>query len=101
MTKIIRAAKSGFCFGVRQAIDKTEEQIRKNKDKKQIYTMGQLIHNRLVTDDLAAKGVQILDDLKNATPEDIIIVRSHGEGKAFWDEAKKEISMLWTQHVHL
>ena len=32
MTQIIRAAKSGFCFGVRQAIEKTEEQIVKNKD---------------------------------------------------------------------
>ena len=89
MTQIIRAAKSGFCFGVRQAIEKTEEQIVKNKDGKQIYTMGQLIHNSLVTDDLAARGVQILDDLEKATPDDIIIVRSHGEGKSFWEEAEQ------------
>ncbi len=37
MTDIIRAKNSGFCFGVRQAIEKTEEQIEKNKDGRRIY----------------------------------------------------------------
>ena len=54
MTDIVRAKNSGFCFGVRQAIEKTEEQIEKNKDGRRIYTFGPLIHNRLVTDGLRA-----------------------------------------------
>ncbi len=34
MAEIIRAENSGFCFGVKQAIEKTEQQIYNNKDKK-------------------------------------------------------------------
>lgn len=89
MREVIRAENSGFCFGVRQAIEKTEEQVRLNTAGKKIYTCGPLIHNKLVTDDLESKGVFILDDLDSATTEDILIVRSHGEGKPFWDTIKE------------
>ncbi len=89
MTDIIRAKNSGFCFGVRQAIEKTEEQIEKNKDGRRIYTFGPLIHNRLVTDGLRAKGVNILDNLLQASLDDIIIVRSHGESREFWNKANE------------
>lgn len=89
MREVIRAENSGFCFGVRQAIEKTEEQVRLNIAGKKIYTCGPLIHNKLVTDDLESKGVFILDDLDSATTEDILIVRSHGEGKPFWDTIKE------------
>lgn len=87
MTEIIRAANSGFCFGVKAAIEKTEEQIKNNKFGKKIYTCGPLIHNRIVTDELRKKGVEILDDISKASPEDILIVRSHGEGRLFWIKA--------------
>ena len=80
---------SCFCFGVKQAIEKTEEQVKLNNDNKKIYTCGPLIHNKLVTDDLESKGVFILNDLDEATEDDILIVRSHGEGKPFWDQIKE------------
>ena len=89
MTEIIRAENSGFCFGVKQAIEKTENQIATNKDGRKIYTCGPLIHNKLVTDDLEARGVSILKDIDDATSDDILIVRSHGEGKPFWQRAEK------------
>ncbi len=90
MAEIIRAEHSGFCFGVRQAIEKTEEQIRIHQEsgaQKRIYTCGPLIHNRFVTDDLAARGVGVITKAEEAAPGDIVIVRSHGETKAFFDEA--------------
>ncbi len=92
MAEIIRAEHSGFCFGVRQAIEKTEEQIHPNEKlekKRQIYTCGPLIHNRFVTDDLKARGVGIIESPEEAEPGDIVIVRSHGETKAFFDESKR------------
>lgn len=89
MTKIIRAANSGFCFGVKQAIEKAEEQVKNNPDNKKIYTWGPLIHNKRVTDDLEAKGVSILDDFDKISTDDILIVRSHGEGRKFWESAKE------------
>ena len=32
MKEIIRAENSGFCFGVKQAMEKTEEQIKEEKE---------------------------------------------------------------------
>ena len=88
MTEIIRAENSGFCFGVKQAIEKTEEQVEKNQGKR-IFTCGPLIHNQFVTDQLAEKGVGIIYKPEEAEEGDIVIVRSHGETKAFFDEAEE------------
>ena len=91
MKEILIAENSGFCFGVKQAIEKTEEQI-KIKEKGfivgNIYTCGPLIHNRLVTDDLASRGVGIVNSAAEALPGDVVIVRSHGESKDFFKEAE-------------
>ena len=90
MSRIELAKNSGFCFGVKQAMEKTEEQIsrkiRENTDGI-IYTFGPLIHNRVVTDGLKGRGVLIADTLENITPQDVVIVRSHGETEAFFKEA--------------
>ena len=69
MTKIIRAANSGFCFGVKQAIEKTENQIKNNRDNRRIFTCGPLIHNKLVTDDLKSRGVDIIENISDANSE--------------------------------
>ena len=88
MAEIIRAKNSGFCFGVKQAIEKTEEQVENNQGKR-IFTCGPLIHNQFVTDQLAEKGVGIIYKPEEAEEGDIVIVRSHGETKFFFDEAEK------------
>ncbi len=92
MSRIELAKNSGFCFGVKQAMEKTEEQIsRKSRmhTDGMIYTFGQLIHNRVVTDELKDRGVLIADTLENITPQDVVIVRSHGETEAFFQEAAR------------
>ena len=91
MKEVLLAENSGFCFGVKQAIEKTEEQIKikeKGGISGNIYTCGPLIHNRLVTDDLAARGVGIINSVAEASQGDVIIVRSHGERRNFFEEAQ-------------
>ena len=89
MTEIIRAKHAGFCFGVRSAIDKTEETLSSEVYKeKKVYTFGPLIHNKGVTDELEEKGARILKDLSGTEPGDVVIIRSHGEGEAFYREAE-------------
>ena len=92
MKEILVAENTGFCFGVKRAIEKTEAQIE-IKEKGgifgKIYTCGPLIHNRLVTDDLASKGVGIISSVNEAVPGDVVIVRSHGEKRAFFEDAEK------------
>lgn len=88
--KIIRAKHSGFCFGVKRAIQKTLESIENNENNNgNIFTCGQLIHNASVTDELARKGVNIIPSPDEAGINDTIIVRSHGEPKAFYKAAEK------------
>ncbi|MBQ2989180.1 MAG: bifunctional 4-hydroxy-3-methylbut-2-enyl diphosphate reductase/30S ribosomal protein S1 [Clostridia bacterium] len=80
----IKVAKyAGFCFGVKRAVDATFSLTEQNTGAK-IYTVGSLIHNPIVTQSLAEKGVGILreecldEDLKTAAPRSIFVVRTHG-----------------------
>lgn len=94
MREIRRAENSGFCFGVRRAIQQTEQQLAESNGKT-IYTCGPLIHNRLVTDDLEARGAKIIHSLDEVSAGDTVIVRSHGEPERFFEEAKeREIQVV-------
>ena len=90
MKEILVAENSGFCFGVKQALEKTEAQIRQKKADQtegKLYTWGPLIHNQAVTDALAKQGVQITESFEPVAENDTLIVRSHGESKKFFAEA--------------
>ena len=92
MKEILLAENSGFCFGVKQAMEKTEKEIEKkqrNETAGALYTWGPLIHNQTVTDTLRAQGVRIAENLDEVTAEDTLIVRSHGEARAFFEEADR------------
>lgn len=83
--KIIRASHSGFCFGVKEAIEKA---MGVESDK-QIFTCGSLIHNKRVTDQLAEKGIMSVESPEDAPMGSVIIVRSHGETEAFYKKAEE------------
>lgn len=89
MAEIKLAENSGFCFGVKRAIELTENTALKNKGKKQVVTCGPLIHNKSVTDELAEKGVNMVSKPEDASPEDVVIIRSHGEPEAFYQTAER------------
>ena len=86
--EIIRAAFSGFCFGVNKAVETACQCIEENAGKKKIFTHGQLIHNKDVTDELEKKGAGIIEDLDDAPAGSVVIVRSHGEPKRFYEAAE-------------
>lgn len=84
------AEHSGFCFGVREAIRKTENLLDEYEGKEnRIFTCGPLIHNRAVTDELCEKGLSIVDSLQELGEDSILVVRSHGEPESFYHEAEK------------
>lgn len=96
--EIIRAEHSGFCFGVKHAIDTVFEQIDKlnitafagaDGAAGNLYTCGQIIHNRDVTDRIKSMGVGMITDLSEAHSGDVVIVRSHGEPEEFYEEAAR------------
>ena len=87
--KIIVAKNAGFCFGVKRAIDSAYEAIE--NEGPEIYSIGPLIHNELVTNDLKEKDLTILNDydeiakLKNKK----IIIRTHGIEKNIYELLKE------------
>ena len=101
MKKIKRAENAGFCFGVKQAIEKAEKASEENPIG--IYSLGSLIHNERVTDELEKKGVRVIRsldevDIHKAKTEGIdprVIIRSHGEGRKLYEQAaKRDIELI-------
>ncbi len=87
MKNIIRADHSGFCFGVRAAIERAERAAQQCAGN--LYSCGPLIHNKLVTESLRKKGVHIIDKPQQAEQGSTVIIRSHGEGKRFYEIAEE------------
>ena len=87
----VRLANSaGFCFGVKKAMEKVYEQIEK-ADGTKIYTYGPIIHNEEVVKELATKGVEVIESLKELDEKEkgVLIIRSHGVAKEISDRMEK------------
>lgn len=81
---VVLAKTSGFCFGVKRAVDMVYEEIKKGT---KVYTYGPIIHNDEVVADLASKGVGLIHTIEElkAITEGTIIIRSHGVSKEIYD----------------
>lgn len=75
MNKLITAKTAGFCMGVKRAVDMTLDLV--NKADGPVYTFGPLIHNPQVIEQLAKKGVVVLDK-KTPPKKGTIVIRTHG-----------------------
>ncbi len=73
--KIKLAKTSGFCMGVRRAMEITFSEANRGDGK--LFTYGPLIHNRQVLDLLRSKGVDVKEDIDEHSIGRIII-RAHG-----------------------
>ena len=83
MREVILAKSAGFCFGVRRAVELAQQVAQSG----QPYVMlGPVIHNDHVIADLEARGVRCVASLEEVPPGCGVIIRSHGEGKAVYDQ---------------
>ena len=82
--QIIIGKTAGFCFGVKNAVDNTIEELNKGK---QVFCLGELVHNKQVTEDLISKGVIFINDIEEAKGK--AIIRAHGVSKSVYEKAKK------------
>ncbi|GAB6087852.1 4-hydroxy-3-methylbut-2-enyl diphosphate reductase [Alkaliphilus crotonatoxidans] len=92
--KVILAEHSGFCFGVKKAIDKAFDEIKLNKEGKPIYSLGPLIHNPQVVEQLAQSGVKVVENLDEIRDQGNIIIRSHGVSEEIYDAASKKAEKI-------
>ena len=69
------AQRTGFCYGVREAIDKAKESAAAGK---LTHTLGQVVHNEGVINDLQALGVRSVDTLDDVDHGAAVVIRAHG-----------------------
>ncbi|NDW17899.1 4-hydroxy-3-methylbut-2-enyl diphosphate reductase [Dysgonomonas sp. 216] len=87
MSKIEIDPKSGFCFGVVNAIQKAEEELAKGGI---LYCLGDIVHNNLEVDRLEKLGLKTINheqfrQLKNVK----VLLRAHGEPPSTYQIAKE------------
>ncbi len=74
---VILAKSSGFCFGVKRAMDMALAIGKTSGAEKPVYTDGPLIHNLQALDLLSERGIEPLGEIKESS-NGTIIIRSHG-----------------------
>jgi (E)-4-hydroxy-3-methyl-but-2-enyl pyrophosphate reductase len=69
------ARRTGFCYGVREAIDKAKEARAAGKST---HTLGQVVHNEGVVADLERLGIETVETLDDVDHGAAVVIRAHG-----------------------
>jgi 4-hydroxy-3-methylbut-2-enyl diphosphate reductase len=75
--KITLAKYAGFCYGVKRAVD-TVVKLKKENPDKNVYILGELIHNSQVIDELGDYGIETINELPQ-NGKGYCVVRTHGQ----------------------
>ena len=71
---VIRAKHAGVCYGVERALDMATAAMM---DEDTTYTLGPLIHNPKVVEELKANGVVVASSI-DEIEQGLVVIRSHG-----------------------
>ena len=82
--EIIIGKNAGFCYGVKRAVEGTEKELEKSKE---IYCLGELVHNKDVIKKLEEKGLVTINNIESAKGS--CIIRAHGEPSRTYKKAKE------------
>ncbi len=88
--KVLLCRPRGFCAGVERAIETVERAL--DKYGSPIYVRHEIVHNKVVVDDLVAKGAVFVDDLAEVPAGSHVIFSAHGVAPQVFAEA---------DHLHL
>ena len=81
--QIILAKTAGFCFGVNRAVKLTYELLEQGRP---VATLGPLIHNPQVVEDLERKVAITCDSVDDVPDGCEVVIRSHGVGQSVYDK---------------
>lgn len=82
--EVIIGELAGFCPGVENAVEKARKFIESNRE---VYCLGELVHNRQVINKLEEEGMIITDNLEDIPDGSKVIFRAHGEAKDVYEKA--------------
>ena len=71
--RVIIARNAGFCFGVRRAVETVYDILGSKNADTAVFTLGKLIHNPHITEELNARGVGIIES--GSEEGDILAIR--------------------------
>ena len=83
MKEIKLAKTAGFCFGVNRAVELVYEMVEKGE---KVCTLGPIIHNAQLVDDLKSRGVLIAESPSDCKEGYKLVIRTHGVEKQIIEE---------------
>jgi len=84
--QITVAKSAGFCFGVNRAVQMVYEALERSEP---VATLGPIIHNKDVVNDMVKRGARIIEDISELRPGEHVVIRSHGVGRQVYEEIAK------------
>jgi len=89
MTNSLRiqvAKDAGFCFGVRDAIEKARDTAREHG---KVYMLGDIVHNERVVAELENDNIIVVDSLDEVKDAPVLF-RAHGTVPELWEQAAQK-----------
>lgn len=83
--EIVVAESAGFCYGVKRAVNMAVEGCNY---KNNVYTLGEIIHNKSMTSRLEEKGIKNSESLDEIPDGAVVIIRAHGVGRDVYERLK-------------
>jgi len=78
------AQESGFCFGVKKALDR----VNSIENKEDVYVLGKLIHNPQVIEDLKKHGIKFIESIEEIK-QGTLVISAHGVSDDIIGKAKE------------
>ncbi len=84
--KIYIDERSGFCFGVENAVSIAEKAIASDEE---VYCLGTIVHNDIEVERLTQMGLKTVDHSQFSSLENCrVLIRAHGEPPATYETAR-------------
>lgn len=80
------ASHAGFCAGVKRAVKLAQEA----SSAEGCYTLGPLVHNQAVVENLSQQGIIPVDSFEQLKPGQTIVIRSHGSSPDIISQAERQ-----------
>ncbi|MCH5148816.1 MAG: bifunctional 4-hydroxy-3-methylbut-2-enyl diphosphate reductase/30S ribosomal protein S1 [Clostridiales bacterium] len=82
--RVITAKNSGFCVGVKHAVD-----TALSLDSENTYVLGEIVHNPQVVEEIKNNGIKCVETLEELPDNCTVLFRSHGVPESYYDECEK------------
>lgn len=84
--EIIIGRESGFCFGVKRAVDGVENEVSSSG---KLNCLGEIVHNEVVVKKLMDKGVVFVDNIDEVKDNEYLAIRAHGVPEDVYKKAEE------------